>query len=208
MILNLNQLYDKYSMNINGVIHVGAHFGEEQNVYKSLGIDKIVYFEPVGKTFKKLKERIGDNAILFNYALGNENKEIEMYVEEADAYGCSSILKPSDNYKNVKFDYGEIVQMKRLDDIEYDFNDYNFMNIDVQGYELEVLKGSIKILEHIDYIMCEINRFTHEKPLEYIDCVQIAMLSDFLLDFGFVLVEQNWAGVSWGDGLFIKEKRV
>lgn len=205
MILNLNELHKKYNMNISGVIHVGAHFGEEQNAYKLLGISKISYFEPVGKTFKKLKEKIGDEAHLFNYALGNENKKIEMYVEEADAYGCSSLLKPSDNYKNVKFNYDEIVQMKRLDDVEFDFSNYNFMNIDVQGYELEVLKGSVKTLEHIDYIMCEINRFTLEKPLEYINCVQISELIEFLSSFSFRFVESNWAGVSWGDGFFIKK---
>lgn len=191
MILNLNELHKKYNMNISGVIHVGAHFGEEQNAYKLLGISKISYFEPVGKTFKKLKEKIGDEAHLFNYALGNENKKIEMYVEEADAYGCSSLLKPSDNYKNVKFNYDEIVQMKRLDDVEFDFSNYNFMNIDVQGYELEVLKGSVKTLEHIDYIMCEINRFTLEKPLEYINCVQISELIEFLSSFSFRFVESN-----------------
>ncbi len=205
MILNLNELVRKYNMKINGVIHVGAHFGEEQNAYKSLGISQISYFEPVAKTFKKLKEKIGDEANLFNYALGNENKEVEMYVEEADAYGCSSILKPSDNYKNVKFNYGEIVQMKRLDDIEFDFSKYNFMNIDVQGYELEVLKGSVNTLKHVDYIMSEINRYTLQKPLEYINCVQINELSEFLSKFGFILVEQNWVGVSWGDGFFIKK---
>jgi FkbM family methyltransferase len=205
MILNLNELHRKYNMKIHGVIHIGAHFGEEQNIYKLLNINKISYFEPVGKTFKKLKERVGNNANLFNYALGNENKEIEMYVEEADAYGCSSLLKPSDNYKNVKFNYGEIVQMKRLDDIEFDFNDYNFMNIDVQGYELEVLKGSVKTLEHMDYIMSEINRNIPEKPLEYINCVEINKLVEFLSSLGFQLVEQNWAGISWGDGFFIRK---
>lgn len=205
MILNLKQLYEKYNMNITGIIHIGAHFGEEQEVYEKLNIGKIAYFEPVAKTFKKLNEKIGDNAVLFNYALGNDNKEIEMYVEEADAYGCSSILKPTDNYKNVKFNYGEIVNMKRLDDINFDFDDYNFMNIDVQGYELEVLKGSVKTLEHINYIMCEINRLTSEKQLEYVNCVLITELSDFLFKYGFELVEQNWAGISWGDGLFIKK---
>jgi FkbM family methyltransferase len=205
MILNLNELYRKYNMNITGVIHVGAHFGEEHNIYKSLDINNIIYFEPVKKTFNKLKEKIGDNAILFNHALGNENKEVEMYVEEADTYGCSSVLKPSDNYKNVKFNYGEIVKMKRLDDIEFDFSDYNFMNIDVQGYELEVLKGSVETLKHIDYIMCEINKFTLEKPLEYINCVEISDLVEFLSSIGFKLVEENWMGISWGDGFFIKK---
>ena len=80
------------------------------------------------------------------------------------------------------------------------------MNIDVQGYELEVLKGSAKTLEHIDYIMSEVNRFTLEKPLEYINCAQISDLIQFLSSFGFQFVEVNWAGISWGDGFFIKKK--
>lgn len=206
MILDLIELYKKYNMNVNGVIHIGAHFGEENNVYEKLRIDNISYFEPVKKTFIKLKENVGTGANLFNYALGNENKKMKMYVEEADIYGCSSLLKPSDNYKNIKFDYGEIVEMKRLDDVEFDFSDYNFMNIDVQGYELEVLKGSVNTLEHIDYIMCEINRVYIEKPLEYENCCLIGDLIEFLNEFGFKYVESNWAGVSWGDGFFVKIK--
>ena len=35
---------------------------------------------------------------------------------------------------------------------------YNFINIDVQGYELEVFKGSVEFLKTIDYIMTEVNR--------------------------------------------------
>ena len=78
MILNLQDLVNKYSLKINGVIHIGAHFGEEHITYKNLNINTINYFEPVKKTFNILQERVLD-ANLFNYALGNENKEIDMY---------------------------------------------------------------------------------------------------------------------------------
>ena len=164
MILNLTELKNKYSMGVTGVIHIGAHFGEEHETYKSLGINNIVYFEPVKKTFNVLSERVKD-ATLFNYALGNENKMIEMYVEEEDKYGCSSILQPSSNYDSVSFNDNELVEMKRLD--EFKFTGYNFLNIDVQGYEYEVLKGSTETLENIDYILCEVNRDTPEKKLDY-----------------------------------------
>lgn len=204
MILNLIELTKKYNMNINGVIHVGAHFGEEHYTYKSLGINNIVYFEPVRKTFNKLSENIKD-ATLYNYALGNEDKMINMFVEEADVYGCSSILEPSDNYVNVSFSKSEIVQMKRLDD--FNFIGYNFLNLDVQGYEYEVLKGSNNTLKHIDFIMCEINRDTTEKPLDYIGATTINKIIELLDPYGFKLVEENWAGISWGDGLFIKQKK-
>ena len=35
---------------------------------------------------------------------------------------------------------------------------YNFLNMDVQGYELEVLKGGTTTLEKIEYVMTEVNR--------------------------------------------------
>jgi FkbM family methyltransferase len=203
MILNLSELKNKYAMQINGVIHIGAHFGEEHQTYKTLGIDNIVYFEPVKKTFNILSERVKD-ATLYNYALGNENKMIEMFIEEADAYGCSSILKPSSNYSNVAFSPNELVEMKRLDD--FNFTGYNFLNIDVQGYEYEVLKGSQKTLENVDYIICEINRETPDKQLDYIGATTINKIIELLSPYGFELLEQNWAGISWGDGLFVKTK--
>ena len=202
MILNLDELYEKYNMNITGVVHVGAHFGEEQNAYKKLGIEKIIYFEPVSKTFAVLKEKIKD-AILYNVALGNSETEIEMFVEDLDKYGSSSILKPSLNHVGfATYSSKEKVQMKRLD--SYNFTDYNFLNLDVQGYELEVLKGAEKTLNYVDYIMCEINRQTNLKPLEYENISLIEDVEDFLSLYGFKLVEANWAGLSWGVGFFIK----
>ena len=89
--------------------------------------------------------------------------------------------------------------MVRLDDIEINIKNYNLINIDVQGYELEVFKGAEKSLENIDYIISEINR-----DEVYLGCAKINELEDFLKPYGFKLVEQNWAGNIWGDGFFIK----
>jgi hypothetical protein len=129
---------------------------------------------------------------------------IEMHIEETDVYGCSSILKPSSNYDSVSFSQNELVEMKRLDNFK--FNGYNFLNIDVQGYEYEVLKGSINTLNDVDYILCEVNKETSEKKLDYIGAVTIDEIINFLKPYGFILAEVNWAGISWGDGFFIKQK--
>ena len=203
MLLDLISLSKKYNMNISGIIHIGAHFGEEHSTYKSLGVNNIVYFEPVKKTFDVLNERVTD-AKLYNYALGNENKMIEMYIEDNDTYGCSSILQPSSNYANIAFSPNELVEMKRLDD--FNFNGFNLLNIDVQGYEYEVLKGAEKTLENVDFILCEINRDTPNKQLDYIDSKTIDKIIELLTPYGFKLSEENWAGISWGDGFFVKQK--
>ena len=67
--------------------------------------------------------------------------------------------------------------------------------------ELEVFKGAEKLLNNIDYIMSEINR-----DEVYEGCAKIDELKEFLSPYGFELVEEDWAGRTWGDGLFVKKK--
>ena len=57
MILNLNYLINKYNMNIRGVLHIGAHHGEEHIIYKNNNINNIVYFEPLKSNFEILKNK-------------------------------------------------------------------------------------------------------------------------------------------------------
>ena len=61
-------------------------------------------------------------------------------------------------------------------------------------------------LNDVEYIICEINRETPQKKLDYIGSVTIEKIIELLTPYGFILVDQDWAGISWGDGLFIKNK--
>lgn len=206
MLLDLIGLTKKYDMNIKGVLHIGAHFGEENNVYNQLEIENRMFFEPLSSNFAKLCKNVGNEFSLINVALGNETKEVEMYVETANQGQSSSVLKPIKHlqqYPHIQFPFKEKVSMVKLDDLNIDMNKYNFINIDVQGYELEVFKGGVNSLEHIDYIMAEINR-----DEVYENCAKIDEMIEFLNPYGFELVETNWAGHTWGDGLFIKNKKI
>jgi hypothetical protein len=80
--------------------------------------------------------------------------------------------------------------------------EYNFINMDVQGYELEVMRGAMNTLDKIDYIISEVN-----KEELYENCVRVDRLDNFLSKFGFKRVETNWEGVTWGDALYIKDKK-
>lgn len=203
MLLNLENLVKKYNLSIKGIIHIGAHFGEENNVYNKLNIKNRVFFEPLEKNYEKLVENV-KGYLTYKLALGNESKKVQMFVESANQGQSSSILKPLlhlSQYPHIQFNETEIVEMKRLDEINIDSKLYNFINIDVQGYELEVFKGATKTLESVDYIMSEVNR-----DEVYQGCVKINELIDFLKPFGFEMVEQDWAGQTWGDAFFIKNK--
>ena len=205
MLLDLVRLIEKHNMNIKGVLHIGAHFGEENNVYNQIGIKKRIFFEPLSSNFTRLKENLGEEYSLIKKALGNENKEISMFVEKANSGQSSSLLKPVlhlTQYPHITFDDTEVVEMVRLDDSGIDLEGYNFINIDVQGYELEVFKGAEKTLENVDYIMSEINR-----DEVYENCARIEQLIEFLKPYGFEFVEETWDGGTWGDGFFIKNKQ-
>lgn len=203
-VLDLRKLVVKYQMGIKGVIQIGAHFGEENRLYDVLDIKNRIFFEPLNANFSVLEKRIGGKFPLIKKALGNANKKVSMFVEKDNRGQSSSVLKPAlhlTQYPQIKFEATELVEMARLDDLGIDFSQYNFISADAQGYELEVFRGGAKTLENIDYIVSEINRAEL-----YENCARVGQLVEFLTPYGFKLVEEVWAGGTWGDGLFIKKR--
>jgi FkbM family methyltransferase len=213
MLFNLNNLIQKYEAKINGVIQIGAHYGGEIDLFLENGIKNIVCFEPVPSTFEILKRNAFNKAHAINLALGNENKKIEMNIETANDGQSSSILNPALHliqYPHITFNSKIEVQMVRLDDfiknsdkqvLKINPFSYNFISLDVQGYELEVLKGSKETLNHIDYILCEVNR-----DIVYHGCPMVNELDDYLKKYNFKRVETTWDGNTWGDAFYLKMK--
>jgi FkbM family methyltransferase len=201
--LDLEELVHKYQVKIKGLIHVGAHYGQEYEIYQKLGIANLIFFEPLSQNFEILKTHLTDKVQLVQKALGNENKKVKMYTESANNGMSSSILKPQkhlEQYPQIVFDQEEIVEMVRLDDFLSEKQNYNFLTIDVQGYELEVLKGSQEMLTNISGILTEVNR-----DELYENCVQVEQLDDFLDLYDFQRVETNWEGGTWGDAFYLKK---
>ena len=177
-------------MDIRGIIHIGAHYGEEIQEYVDNGIQKITVFEPLSKNFDVLCQRMQNvNADIEGYqvALGSKKGTATMHLSSNEAQS-SSILKPKQHlelHPDVFFEGTEDVEVCLLDD--YKFDKANFINIDVQGYELEVFRGGRKTLEQIDYIYCEVNR-----DEVYEGAPMVEELDEFLSDFGFERVETKW----------------
>ena len=83
---------------------------------------------------------------------------------------------------------------------------YQTLNIDTQGYELEVLKGSVKALsDNVKYLILEINK----KEL-YEGCPLVQDLDKFLNNFNFVRTDTHYwlDSFSWGDAFYIRKDLV
>lgn len=190
-------------MDVKGIIHIGGHYGEEIDEYVRNGIQEIVIFEPLSDSFDVLCENIKDlnaNIIAHQVALGPEETVATMYVSDNEKQS-SSLLKPKvhiTHHPHVKFPETEEVEVKVLDD--FDYTQYNFINMDVQGYELEVLKGAKKTLETVDYVYCEVNRDEVYEGNAYVE-----ELDEFLSQYNMERVETSWEGQIWGDALYIRK---
>jgi FkbM family methyltransferase len=168
----------------------------------------MMYFEPLLENYNIMLERLKfdkeSNIQTFNFGLGNENTTKTFYVSSNEA-ASSSYLEPEKHlqlHPHVKFNrIINNIPIKRLDDLELDLTNFNFINIDVQGAELDVFKGAEKTLENIDYIMSEINIDNVYKK-----CSKLWDLDEFLNKYKFKRVITSMDGILWGDAFYIKEK--
>jgi FkbM family methyltransferase len=204
MLFNLKNIIKTFNLKIDGILHIGAHHGNEYKIYNDLNIDNCFFIEPLKHNFDVLIKNV-PHELCMNIALGNENKQIEMFVEYNNQSQSSSILEPLQHliqYPNIKFTSKDMVEMRRLDDVEIPVN-FNMINMDVQGYELNVLKGAPRTLEKVDIIITEVNRAELYK-----DCCMVEDLDTFLNFTGFQRVFTSWDGGTWGDALYIKKGKI
>lgn len=204
--MDFKKMAFKYDMTIRGVIHIGAHYGQEYKTYKEMGIDHVLLIEPLEKNYNILVERCPD-AVCIKTALGNFVGKSEMFVEDTNRGQSSSLLEPRVHllqYPDIKFTKKEVVDVTTLDDLIRNTDIYNFINIDVQGYELEVFKGGTETLKRIDYIYAEVNNLEMYKG-----CPMVKELDKFLEKLGFRRKTTEWVkwGINnaWGDALYIKK---
>ncbi len=203
MYIPIPDLINKFGMKATGVIHIGAHYGEEYPAYNQHGILPIIMIEPCKPAFDILMDLFqdNDNITLFKYACGAARAKMEMNIETANQGQSNSLLKPKlhlQQFPSIEFKSKEMVDVIPLDDLPFVREHYNFLNMDCQGYELEILKGAQETLKHIHYIYTEIN--TDEV---YEGCAKVDQLDAFLSDF--VRVETKMADINWGDAFYVRK---
>jgi FkbM family methyltransferase len=207
MLLDYFNIKSKYNMNVTGIIHIGGHHGEELDIYlKDKDVRHIVLFEADNDNYKVLKNKVDslNTAVeihTIHKGLGPFPCEMTLYRETENSGQSNSVLKPKihlEQYPGIKFHNEIKIKIEPLDRYECS-SVFNFLNIDIQGFELEALRGARKTLKNIKWILSEVNRAE-----VYENCAHVEEVDEFLGKFGFNRVETNWAGQTWGDALYVK----
>lgn len=142
-----------------GVVHIGAHHGQEIDEYYSWGVKKVVCFEPLQDNFNVLQQRASTTTHVFRCALGEREDTVMMHLS-SNGLVSSSVLTPKLHlikYPDVQFNGTESVTMHKLVYFREAIADCDLLVIDVQGYEYQVLLGAEDLLRCFKYIYAEIN---------------------------------------------------
>lgn len=148
------------------ILDIGGGIGASLKLYtENFPGHKIIVFEPVSENLRAIKERFpsSTNIEFINCAAGNENTEKQINI--ASRITSSSLLPLSAdpgskvfNESNLGKTGVETITMVRLDDfLAKNQDEIGIMKIDVQGYEMDVLKGAEVTLKRTDIIVLEAN---------------------------------------------------
>lgn len=143
------------------IFDVGANEGGYALAAREIvGHAKIYAFEPAPHTFHKLKavSLAAPNIEVFNLGLGAKNQPADLRVSES-ASGLTS-LYDREVFKRENFPTFTVrINLETVDDFcaRHSVSRINFLKLDVEGHELEVLKGARQMLaaRKIDFVQFE-----------------------------------------------------
>ena len=200
-ILKLAKLID-----VKNIIDIGAHKGlYSELLLKHYPNANFYLFEPQKNLYKNLTEKFSDKKFhIYNFGLSNQNKELDFFQTKKDD-GLGSIYKRQTEYigdikKN--FSLYTKIEVKRFEDLNLNI-DIDIVKIDVEGNEMNVLKGFGEKISNVKIIQFEFGRNQLDSKYNFHD------FYSFLSDNLFEIYRIHPSGIkriikySWFEEMFI-----
>ena len=168
-LLNFLEYCELNKKTFNHVLDIGAWVGTWAMSMNKF-CKKITAFEPDSLHFECLNKNVGDNINTQQLAIGNDTKMISLN---------------NDDFTQARRVIGEgDIQMVAIDSFE--FTDVDLIKIDVEGYEMEVLKGAKQTISTCKYLMIELNNNTKKYGSNNLE------IENYLNNSGFKLLMDHW----------------
>ncbi len=215
MLISFKKCLEIIGTPISGVIHIGAHHGEEIKDYADADVTKIIWFE----ANKKIMKHLFDNTCKFSkvkqeyycQVLSDEN-DIEIEFKITNNGQSSSILElgtHEKHYPHIKVVDKQLLKTKRFDYFcekqknDIFLNEFEFINLDVQGAELKVLKGFGNIFEKYENIKAIYSEVNFEEV--YVGAPLVQEIDEYLSKYKFTRVITADTPYKWGDALYLRK---
>lgn len=204
-LIEFSDLARKHRRPVTGVIHVGAHLGEEAEIYAAQGVTDVVWVEGNPDLIAQLTENVARYGHIVIAGLVSETDDTPVEFNIANNGYSSSLLELGTHttaHPDVFFTETKHLVAHRLDTLleraGVDLSRFNYLCMDLQGAELMCLRGAPNALGVVDYVYTEIN----EDEL-YVGCARIPDLDAFLAAFDRVETEMA-EGKGWGEALYVR----
>ena len=206
MLITLDELA-RFGARPTGILHLGAHTGEEAGAYHRAGVARVLWFEANPRVVPALAAHL---------AAFPEQRWAQVAVSDTDDgvvefriadNGQSSSLLPMKRHR-VRYPDIHEVETIRVTTITVDTHlaraglspsDYDFANLDLQGGEALALRGMARCLRHLRWVYTEVN---FEEL--YLGCPLVGDLDALLGGSGFERVTTADTGYGWGDALYVR----
>lgn len=165
------------------IYDVGAFKGDFAELASNLWPEsEILCFEPLKEKSKQIQERFEDDPKIqtFNILLGEKDQNEVTFFEAETA---SSVL-PEHEDNDFKKTKKPMVAIDTLVEENEDVPSPDFLKIDTQGYEYQILLGGENCLEKVEVVLAELNHIDiHE------DVILAEKVISYLNSQGFVIYD-------------------
>jgi FkbM family methyltransferase len=145
-----------------GILHIGAHMGQERDTYNSLK-KPVIWIEAIPEIFTILASNISGlhEQQALSLLLGDIDKSPSKFHLASNHLASSSLFEfgSQKGFKGLNME-GEIdLVMRRLDHVfnDRDLQKYNHWVIDVQGAEMKVLQGAGNLIDQCESLLIEVS---------------------------------------------------
>ena len=147
-------------------IDIGSNIGNYTLELLKLTNTKVISFEPLPRTFEKLKEKMklfSDRVIIENVGVGSVNNELILNYNPKVSEHASF----SEDIKKINYISNEqkiIAPVTSLDSYcsKYNITEIDFIKIDTEGYEKEVFEGAKMVFEQLRPKFIQIEMGLHQ----------------------------------------------